>query len=69
LTCCQKYQLLLWKDIKIQLGSRVELAMILILTALMPLLITIGTKVAKSMFPSEIELEKAPGPKNVNTSS
>ncbi|XP_041565047.1 retinal-specific phospholipid-transporting ATPase ABCA4 [Drosophila elegans] len=68
LTFCQKYQLLLWKDIKLQLANVIELVSIILLAALMPLLITIGTKVAKSMFHFDIELEKAPDPKKVETS-
>ncbi|KAI8044259.1 hypothetical protein M5D96_000410, partial [Drosophila gunungcola] len=68
LTFCQKYQLLLWKDIKLQLANVIEFVLIILLAALMPLLITIGTKVAKSMFHFDIELEKAPGPKSIETS-
>ncbi|XP_044315107.1 LOW QUALITY PROTEIN: phospholipid-transporting ATPase ABCA3 [Drosophila rhopaloa] len=68
LTFCQKYQLLLWKDMKIQFANVVEFIMIILLAALMPLLISIGTKVAKSMFPFDIELEKGPDPKSVKTS-
>ncbi|KAH8344373.1 hypothetical protein KR084_010384 [Drosophila pseudotakahashii] len=68
LTFCQKYRLLLWKDMKLQLGNRVELALIILLSALMPLLVAIGTRIAKSMFPADIVMEKAPGPKSVNMS-
>ncbi|XP_039490027.1 phospholipid-transporting ATPase ABCA3 isoform X2 [Drosophila santomea] len=68
LTYCQKYRLLLWKDIKLQLANVVELVMIILLFALMPIIFTIGTKVARSVFPPDIEIEKTPGPKSVNTS-
>ncbi|EDV48433.2 ATP-binding cassette sub-family A member 3 [Drosophila erecta] len=68
LTFCQKYRLLLWKDFKLQLANVVELAMIIFLSALMPIIFTIGTKVAKSVFPPDIEIGKNPGPKSVNTS-
>ncbi|EDW96087.2 uncharacterized protein Dyak_GE25638, isoform D [Drosophila yakuba] len=68
LTYCQKYRLLLWKDIKLQLANVVELVMIILLFALMPIIFTIGTKVARSVFPPDIEVEKTPGPKSVNTS-
>ncbi|KMZ02516.1 phospholipid-transporting ATPase ABCA3 isoform X3 [Drosophila simulans] len=68
LTYFQKYRLLLWKDIKLQLTNWIELVMIIFLSVLMPIIFSIGTKVAKSIFPPDIELEKSPGPKSVNTS-
>ncbi|XP_017060748.1 retinal-specific phospholipid-transporting ATPase ABCA4 isoform X2 [Drosophila ficusphila] len=63
----QKYQLLLWKDMKLQFASVAELVAIFILAALMPVLITIGRKVSKSLFRYEVEVEKAPGPKILDT--
>ncbi|XP_017084845.2 LOW QUALITY PROTEIN: phospholipid-transporting ATPase ABCA3 [Drosophila eugracilis] len=67
LTCCQKYRLLLWKDLKLQFGNVAEFLMIILFAALMPIIFTLGTMLAKSMFPKEKEMEKVYGPRSVTT--
>lgn len=68
--CCQKYQLLLWKDFKLQLGNIWETISIIIMAAVMPLLVVIIAEATKSSAHKTDKFVAAisPLPRSVETS-